>query len=309
MKRVPRSSPDPLIDELLGELEVAGGGGRAVFLQTSDSADSRAIVGEFLRRARRAHWRLRLAAASAADPRTPAWRQIAFRLTGRHRASAALRRSLGEWAGMIPLIGPLISAIVSTIGELTDRAPPAPAALGTGSSVDDVRRILAHGRDEPRLIVLTDCEAADAAELSGAFSLIQEIARTRTLLLIAASGRGFSAGRLRDLMWEAERTGVGRRLGLDLGAADPGQDELLRCAAGLGATFEMAHLLHVLGRSEAEIEADLQKLVRANVVIVRDTIERDGGLIDVYALTEGAGQLPSRAHAPARESPDPTRGL
>ncbi|HEX2167726.1 MAG TPA: hypothetical protein VHG09_10895 [Longimicrobiales bacterium] len=300
MTRAQRSPPSiPVIDDLLAELAAAPAGGRAVFLQMGDRTATEATVSEFVRRARRTDRRLRIATASAADPRTPAWRQVALRLTGRHRAGAALRRSLGDWAAIIPLIGPVVSATLSTIAELTDRSPPATAALGTGSAIDDVRRILAHGIEEPRLIVLTNCEAADAAELSGAFALIREIGRTRTLLLVsAAAGSGTTASGFRDLMWEAERAGVGRRMLVDAPAPDDKRSELLRCAAGLGDTFEVAHLLHVLGRSEADIESDLQALVRAKVLLVRDTIERNGDLVDIYAFAPTAGQN--------RNGPDPT---
>src|SRR5690606_23941911 len=107
-------------------------------------------------------------------PVTPAWRQISLRLTRRHRTGAALKRSAGEWAGLIPVLGPVIGAIVDTITELRDPLPQA-AAAGTGSSIDEVRQILAHGRTELRVIVLTDCEAADHGELSGTFALIQQI--------------------------------------------------------------------------------------------------------------------------------------
>lgn len=275
--------PSPVIQQLNEELAAASASGRAVFLQVPPGST---CVAQFVHEARRSNRRLRTAVANAADPTTPAWRQIAFRLTGRHRAGAALRRSLEAWVSMVPLIGPVISAVMNTAAELRGTPEPGTAAAGTGSTIDDVRRILAHGRNDLRLIVLENCEAADAAELAGAFALIQQLRTTRTLLLViasAAAGRGGSG--FTDLLWEAERAGVGRRLVDDAGL-HPEEAELITCAARLGERFEVAHLVHLLGRSEALIESQLGALSRANVISLVGTIERDGDLVDIYGFVD-----------------------
>jgi hypothetical protein len=227
-----------------------------------------------------------VATASAADPEMPAWRRIALRLTARHRTAAALRSSIAEWLFVIPVVGQIASAMLSTVDEISGRGSPT-AAHGTGSCLDDVRRILAHGRSDPRLIVLTHCEAADAGELGGAFALIREIRSTRTLLVVSASDAAGDTRGFRDLVWEAERLGVGRLVAMEQPLTES-QAELLRCAASLGSRFETARLVHLMGQSEDQIERRLAELVRSKVLALHGTIERDGDLTDVYEFVDVA---------------------
>lgn len=276
----------PVLEQLQSELSAASVSGRAVFLRLHTDNDSTVVVREMLRRARAMNRRLEIAVASAADPATPAWRQIAFRLTGRHRAGTALKRSIVEWLGVVPLVGPLIGAIANTIAEVTNRPALRNAALGTGSSLDDVRRILAHGRLSRRLIVLEDVEDADAAELSGAFALLQQIRETRTLLVLIASCddssrvKGFT-----DLLWEAERLGAGRLLSID-GSLAPAQIDLLRCAAAIGSEFALNDLARALGQDEDHVERQLGALTRSGLLRLRDTVETAGELVDVYEFAD-----------------------
>lgn len=278
-----------VVARLLDQLSATEQAGRAVFLHGSAEADLPGITRDFIEKARNRR-RLAIAIGDAGDPQTPAWRQIAVRLTRAQRATTALRRSLSEWAGVIPVLGPLIGAAISTADELRGTTRAGGPGLGTGSAIDDVRWITAHGRDRHRLIVLENLHAADAAELSGAFALIQQLKPMATMLLVTAmSDQPRTAAPVIDLLREAERLGVGYRIDASVPLAEAGltplQTDMLRLAATLGRTFAARDLAGELSRDVAELEAELEHLARSRHITLRETIERDGDLVDLYAVS------------------------
>ena len=189
-------------------------GGRVLFLLGEPGMGKTTLIRRYIVQVRDRHWAVQVGYGDAADPRHDAWRQLARSFTMKRRAGGALLRTLPDWLEVIPVVGRVLRAVVETVSALLPRQRPrpgAPVGTATGSPVDAVRTMLAYGPETPRLIILDNMEAADAAELSGAFALIQRVAGTHTLLLIAARTRGGALRpELRDLASETERLGVGR---------------------------------------------------------------------------------------------------
>jgi hypothetical protein len=310
----PGRDPDPslasALERLHAELVAATASGRAVFLFSAPGSGGAALARRFVDEARRANPRLEIATGDAADPAVAAWRQIARRMTRTRRAGVALRHTLADWASILPLIGPVISAAISTIDELRSGPRRTTVQAGTDSAVADVRMLLAHGARSHRLIVLENLESADAAELAGAFSLIQKLARTRILLVVTAATDAFHpAPRVLDLLREAERIGVGHRIELHatapldgrLSDLAPDHADVIRCAVRFGAPFTARDVAGALGRAEAAVEADLSQLARRKLITLRETVERDGDLVDVYEPVPGG--LPDGALAVKPQNP------
>ena len=215
------SGPRPFIgrESLLRELdraleEAISGHGQFVILHGPDGSGRAAIGHHFIKRARRKSRRLRSAAGDAADPDNPAFRQLAARLTTAGRAGRALRRSLKDWIGaLVPVIGDALEALIETIQTLRRTQDSAHAPTGSGSTIDQVRLLLTFGGEDPRIILLENLEGSDADELAGAFALVQRLQHTHTLFIgTCLSASGQLPGRVRDLLREAERLGVGRLL-------------------------------------------------------------------------------------------------
>lgn len=194
--------------------EAMSKGGRVLFLLGEPGTGKTTLIRRFIDQVRDRHWSIQVGYGDAADPRHDAWRQLARSFTMTRRAGGALLRTLPDWLEVIPVVGRVLRAVVETVSALLPRRQSRPGAAtgaGTGSPVDAVRTMLAYGPQTPRLIILDNMEAADAAELSGAFALIQRVAGTHTLLLIAVRTRGGALRpELRDLANETERLGVGR---------------------------------------------------------------------------------------------------
>lgn len=194
--------------------EAMAQGGRVLFLLGEPGTGKTTLIRRFIGQVRARHWSVQVGYGDAADPRHDAWRQLARSFTMTRRAGGALMRTVPDWLEVIPVVGRVIRAVVETVSALLPRQRDrrgAPAGTATGSPVDAVRTMLAYGPETPRLIILDNMEAADAAELSGAFALIQRVAGTHTLLLIAVRTRGGALRpELRDLASETERLGVGR---------------------------------------------------------------------------------------------------
>ena len=210
------------------------GPGRAVFLYGPEGCGRAALVRTFEAAARSRHRGLRTAIGDAADPHIAAWRQISMRLTGRHRLGAVAIRTLGDWVGVVPVIGSVASAIVGTLRELRPRRrDPERGPIGTGFAVDEIRALLAHGSTEPRLIILERLEASDADELAGAFALMQRLAETHTLFIATSIAEaGSLPPRVNDLVLEAERLRCGRGLAIPPVTAD----ECIRALESAGAS-------------------------------------------------------------------------
>lgn len=194
--------------------EAMAQGGRVLFLLGEPGTGKTTLIRRFIDQVRDRHWSVQVGYGDAADPRHDAWRQLARSFTMKRRAGGALLRTIPDWLEVIPVVGRILRAVVETVSALLPRRRDrrgAPAGTATGSPVDAVRTMLAYGPETPRLIILDNMEAADAAELSGAFALIQRVAGTHTLLLIAVRTRGGALRpELRDLASETERLGVGR---------------------------------------------------------------------------------------------------
>jgi hypothetical protein len=200
-----------LHDELTA---VSTGAGRFVLLHGPDGSGRAALVRRFRQEALRRDRHLSAAIGDAADPDTPAWRQIALRLTAGRRVGAALKRTLSEWLDpLVPVVGPILGAVIKSVEILRpDRQPRGRLeVMGTGSTVDQVRTLLVHGGAQRRLIILENLEASDADELAGAAALLQRLPPTRTLFIATAISRSGTLPRsVADLLREAERLKVGR---------------------------------------------------------------------------------------------------
>ncbi|MGH7445250.1 MAG: ATP-binding protein [Longimicrobiales bacterium] len=192
------------------------GPGRAIVLHGPAGCGRSALVRRFVAAARRRHPRLRSAIGDAADPERPAWAQLAFNFTVGRRAGGVVRRSLREWIGVVPAIGSILAAIAETIRQLRPASTAAPHhMLGTGSTIDQVRTLLSFGAGDPRLIVLENLDAADPAELAGAFALVPRLAATRTLFIATCrSDHGRLPTAAAVLASEIERMMCGRIIGV-----------------------------------------------------------------------------------------------
>jgi hypothetical protein len=371
-----------LLDELHRELHVARQGtGRVVFVHGAAGSGRAELVRLFEKQARRDHRKLRTAIGDAADPDTPAWRQIALRFTAVQRVGVALRRSTANIVDLVPVVGGVLAAMVDTFNALRpkQRQLDEPEVLGTGSTVDQVRLLFVHGRDDARLIVLENLDASDPDELAGAFALVQRLPRSRTLFVCTSvSQAGRMPAMVSDLLREAERLGVGRAIEIPplsptdvlaalreaTGAAVPdawrawieratpttsGQlwdllgkviadgglslngrswvwneagppvddaiipisdaeleglapdDVALLTQAGILATrpagasagaIEAPALAMALATGELQLEDRLVRLTRRRLLELRETVDRDGELVDIYAF--GPGQDPRR---------------
>jgi hypothetical protein len=212
--RRPFIGRDDVLASLHREMEGASAGsGRFILLHGPDGSGRAALVRRFDREARRRHRQLSSAIGDAADPVTPAWRQIALRLTASRRVAAVAKHTLSEWIDpLVPVIGPVVSAVMKTVEILRpDRRPRQRVeVMGTGSTIDEVRTILVHGGERPRLIILENLEASDPSEMAGASALIQRLQASHTLFIGTATSRsGTLPGPVADLLREAERLKVG----------------------------------------------------------------------------------------------------
>ncbi|HSM36325.1 MAG TPA: ATP-binding protein, partial [Longimicrobiales bacterium] len=194
-----------------GELKAAiAGRGRVLFLLGEPGTGKSTLISHFMAMVRDRYWRVRVGYGDAADPEHDAWHQLARHFTLHRRAGKAFLRTLPDWIEAVPVVGRIVRAILETVRALRGRKPEEPAAHPrTGSAVEAVRTMLEHGPKTPRLIILDNMEAADAAELSGAAALIKQVTGTSTLLVVAVLTRGGELrAELADLLRESERLGV-----------------------------------------------------------------------------------------------------
>jgi hypothetical protein len=296
---------DRLHEALQGVLE---GSGRMVLVHGPQGSERGELVWRLATEARKRHRRLAVAMGDAADPEHPAWRQIAFQLTAARRAGRALLRKLPEWLSILPLIGPVLGAGIETVR--TVRRGPARAArgkaLGTGSSLDQVRILIDESPRQPRLIVLQNLEASDAQELAGAFGLVQRLADTRTLFICTSvSSAGRPPAQVMDILREAER--LGRGSAIEVAVPDPGgaaarhpgrmsreetaaysesEVQLLRSAGELGPVFDTAELQIRLELEELVLQDRLARLQRRGVIVYVETVARGADLTDRYRFRD-----------------------
>lgn len=275
------------------------GSGRAVIVHGSEGCGRTAFVQHFAAEARRRHHRLRSAIGDAADPQHPAWAQLAFSFTAGRRAGGVMRRSIRDWIGVTPVVGPILAAAAETLRQLRPAPASAPQPmLGTGSSIDQVRLLLSYGAGDPRLIILENLDASDRAELAGAFALIQRLGETRTLFIATCrSVNGRMPPAAADLGSEIERLRCGRIIELtarapsnrelsddEIRAFSPRERTLLTAAAQIGARFDANTLAAMLGWDDARLDDALAPLVRRRLLLLVETRVLDDEIIDCYAF-------------------------
>ena len=139
------------------------------------------------------------------------WSAVRARLTRRRRIIRFLTAVLPEWIDLVPVVGPVTSAVIRTIQSLRgggrSREDPRIARRRAGA-VAAVDEALAETRSV-LIIVLRDFEAASDADLAGAFHSLRAVARHPVLVVAEVSSvRGRAPGRIDDLIREAERYGV-----------------------------------------------------------------------------------------------------
>ena len=285
-------------DEVIARLEVVlasalDGEGHVIVLHGPPGSGRAALVRRFAEEARRRHRRLRIGIADAADPERPAWAQLAFGFTARQRAGAALLRTLKEWLFLIPIIGNVVTAIVESIQELRPKKKDEKAALGTGSTVDQVRMLLSVGGSDPRLIILENLEASDPSELAGAFALVQRIRETRSLFVATATSTGGRLPRsVADLLHEAERLKCGRAVEISSLTAEQCADAM---ASAVGSPLPEAWR-GWLDTHAPTTPLELWRLM--DEAVAAGQLRREGGRWAWTPAPEASFRPPPSAHGP-----------
>ncbi len=216
---IPRAQAAAALQEELGRA-LSPSGGRVVFVTGGAGCGKSGLMARFEREARRRHWRMRSAYVDAgSEQRGRVWQTAPVRLTVEHRVGRSLKRSGGQWLGLLPVVGDVIEAVTETIATLRrgprDERRERWEKTAERLRLQGVRALLELGPRDPRLLVLDDLDRGTAEDLAGASFLIGRIAETRTLLVIVHSeGDAMGDVAIDGLIRQAERAGVGRTIRL-----------------------------------------------------------------------------------------------
>lgn len=224
----PWSGPRPFVGRagvlrsLAAHLDAAlSEGGRALFLLGDAGAGKTACIQAFQEEAFRQHRTVQIGYADCARslPGYRPWAQLADSLTRAHRLKHSARTLTPYWLNVVPIVGPIVSAVAATVlrvvkGAPLSSGPPPPEPL-RASGLAGVRAVLEYGPAEPRLVILDSLDRGDSEDLSGAFTLIRHLEETRTLFLVGVrTTNGLPPPAARDLVLEAERAGRSHRVAL-----------------------------------------------------------------------------------------------
>lgn len=223
--RRPFVGREGVLEEMSREVdEVVEGSGRALFLLGPAGVGKTALVGAFQELAYRGHRDLEAEYVDCGQSGAETWRQLAVLFTRGQRLRRSARKLTLGWLEAVPLVGDLIVAIIKTvqavrtgrIEELERRVPRSPE----DTAVQAVRSLLEYGPREPRLVIVDSLDRGDSEDLAGAAALVRRLKETRTLFLASVrTSRGKPPDAVHDLILEAERLGVARRIelsGLDI---------------------------------------------------------------------------------------------
>jgi hypothetical protein len=243
----------------------AGGHGAILFVRGEAGAGKRRFIARILE-ANDARTRPMGVLEARAGGGGSVWHALERRVTRRRRIRRFLVAVVPEWAAALPVLGPLIAAILRTLRTLRGEKPEAREArvtarrhAGIATAVDT---ILAEAGG-PMLVVLHDLEHASDDDLAGAFHLLRALPTHAMLILATVTTRpdGRAAGVV-DLIQEAERYAVGQTMTVGELAPDEWQRALLEATGtqpppGWLAWFEVhaplrpRDLWTLLGEAEA----------------------------------------------------------
>jgi hypothetical protein len=144
-----------------------------------------------------------------------AWSSLARRVTRRRRVRRFLSAVLPGWVAAVPVVGPLVAAVIRSVHVLWGKEPEATVdqritALRHAGAVAAVDEILAEVRG-PLLIILRQFERASDADLAGAFHALRALRAHPVLVVVTVTRRhGDPPGSVEDLIGEAERYSAGQ---------------------------------------------------------------------------------------------------
>jgi hypothetical protein len=216
---------ETLVRDALGFLDrAAGGHGAILFIRGEAGAGKRRFIARILE-ANDARTRPMGVLEARAGGGGSVWRALERRVTRRRRIRRFLVAVVPEWAAALPVLGPLIAAILRTIRTVRGGEPEVREARITARRhagiVAAVDTILAEAGG-PMLVVLHDLERASDDDLAGAFHVLRALPTHAMLIVATVTTRpGGGAGRAVDLIQEAERYAVGETM--DMGALAPGE--------------------------------------------------------------------------------------
>jgi hypothetical protein len=243
----------------------AGGQGGILFVRGEAGAGKRRFIAQILE-ANDARVRPMGVLEARAGGGGSIWLTLERRVTRRRRIRRFLVAVVPEWAAALPVLGPLIAAILRTLRTLRGENPEAREArvtarrhAGIATAVDT---LLAEAGG-PTLLVLHDLDRASDDDLAGAFHALRALPTQAILILATVTNRpDDGAGRVMDLIREAERYAVGQAVRVGQLAPEEWQRALLEATGappppGWLAWFE-AHapllprdLWTLLGEAEA----------------------------------------------------------
>jgi hypothetical protein len=208
----------------------AGGHGAILFVRGEAGAGKRRFIAQILE-ANDARVRPMGVLEARAGGGGSVWHALERRVTRRRRIRRFLVAVVPEWAAALPVLGPLIAAILRTIRTLRRGEPEVREARITARRhagiVAAVDTILAEAGG-PVLVVLHDLERASNDDLAGAFHALRALPTHAMLILATVTGRGDDgAGRVADLIQEAERYAVGQTMRVGELATEEWQRALL----------------------------------------------------------------------------------
>lgn len=242
--------------QLEAELErVAEEGGRTVFVLGPDGAGKTAVLdaARELAKGRKGWW---TAGAQVARPEGPAsrsalaplrraasanrrgeaagaWADLLRQATRRKRLQHFVWNVAPGWAGVVPVVGDVASALVSSAAVMLrkdeDHDAHPDGAVRAETAVAAVRALVKSAAGAPGIVTIDALERASSAELAGASALVRALPETRLLFVISCdTSEGRAPEGVAHLIDDCLRAGRGRELVLPRLTPDEVHDAVTR---------------------------------------------------------------------------------